>query len=144
MSFLSLKNLGKPYLVSIQSQINYKTNPKHIYRSLRVLLNSTLARNEFRSFQTRPIHKLEGSKPYIYTFYTKTRQIPYKNIRLPYKTIAFHTFDLLFSFFLPSSLLFFFFFSLSLLFSSPKNERPLILSPFCLFSQDQNGIFLAF
>ena len=53
---------------------------KHIYRSLRALLNSTLIRNEFGSFQTQPIHKIEGSKPCIYTFYTKTRQIPYKTL----------------------------------------------------------------
>ena len=62
--------------------------PKHIYRSLRALLNSTLTRNEFGSFQTQPIHKIEGFKPCIYTFYTKTRQIPYSN---PYKTLDFHT-----------------------------------------------------
>ena len=62
--------------------------PKHIYRSLRALLNSTLTRNEFGSFQTQLIHKIEGSKPCIYTFYTKTRQIPYSN---PYKTLDFHT-----------------------------------------------------
>ena len=68
-------------------QIATKPFPKHIYMSLRALLNSTLTRNEFRSFQTQPIHKIEGSKPCIYTFYTKTRQIPYSN---PYKTLDFH------------------------------------------------------
>ena len=31
-----------------------------------------------------PYTKIEGSKPCIYTFYTKTRQIPYKNTRLTY------------------------------------------------------------
>ena len=62
--------------------------PKHIYRSLRALLNSTLTRNEFGSFQTQLIHKIKGSKPCIYTFYTKTRKIPYSN---PYKTLDFHT-----------------------------------------------------
>ena len=62
--------------------------PKHIYMSLRALLISTLTRNEFGSFQTQPIHKIEGFKPCIYTFYTKTRQIPYSN---PYKTLDFHT-----------------------------------------------------
>ena len=62
--------------------------PKHIYRRLRAFLNSTLTRNEFGSFQTQPIHKIEGSKPCIYTFYTKTRQIPYSN---PYKILDFHT-----------------------------------------------------
>ena len=65
-------------------QIATRPFPKHIYRSLRALLNSTLTRNEFGSFQTQPIHKIEGSKPCIYTFYTKTRQIPYK-------TLDFHT-----------------------------------------------------
>ena len=65
-------------------QIATRPFPKQIYRSLRALLNSTLTRNEFGSFQTQPIHKIEGSKPYIYTFYTKTRQIPYK-------TLDFHT-----------------------------------------------------
>ena len=56
-------------------QISTRPFPKHIYRSLRALLNSTLTRNEFRSFQTQTINKIEGSKPCIYTFYTKTRQI---------------------------------------------------------------------
>ena len=65
-------------------QIATRPFPKHIYRSLRALLNSTLTRNEFGSFQTQPIHQIEGSKPCIYTFYTKTRQIPYK-------TLDFHT-----------------------------------------------------
>ena len=69
-------------------QIATRPFPKHIYRSLRALLNSTLTRNEFGSFQTQLIHKIEGSKPCIYTFYTKTRQISYSN---PYKTLDFHT-----------------------------------------------------
>ena len=69
-------------------QIATRPFPKQIYRSLRALLNSTLTRNEFESFQTQPIHKTEGSKPCIYTFYTKTRQIPYSN---PYKTLDFQT-----------------------------------------------------
>ena len=69
-------------------QIATRPFPKHIYRSLRALLNSALTRNEFGSFQTQPIHKIEGSKPCIYTFYTKTRQIPYSN---PYKTLDLHT-----------------------------------------------------
>ena len=56
-------------------QIATRPFPKHIYRSLRALLNSTLTRNEFGSFKTQTIHKIEGSKPYIYSFYTKTRQI---------------------------------------------------------------------
>ena len=56
-------------------QIATRPFPKHIYRSLRALLNSTLTRNEFGSFQTQTIYKIEGSKPYIYSFYTKTRQI---------------------------------------------------------------------
>ena len=107
-------------------QIATRPFPKHIYKSLRALLNSTLTRNKFRSFQTQPIHKIEGSKPCIYTFYTKTRQIPYSN---PYKTLDFHTrihaCDILFPFLL-SSLLFFF-----------------SLIRFCsLFLQDQNEIFI--
>ena len=61
-------------------QIATKPFPKHIYRGLRALLNSNLTRNEFGNFQTQPIHKIEGSKPCIYTFYTKTRQIPYCSI----------------------------------------------------------------
>ena len=69
-------------------QIATRPFPKHLYRSLRALLNSTLTGNEFGSFQTQTIHKIEGSKPCIYTFYTKTRQIPYSN---PYKTLDFHT-----------------------------------------------------
>ena len=107
-------------------QIATRPFPKHIYRSLIALFNSTLIRNEFGSFQTQPIHKIEGSKPCIYTFYIETRQIPYSN---PYKTLDFHTrihtCDLLFPFLL-SSLLFFF-----------------SLIPFCsLFLQDQNEIFI--
>ena len=107
-------------------QIVTRPFPKHIYRSLTALLNSTLTRYEFGSFQTQPIHKIEGSKPCIYTFYTKTRQIPYSN---PYKTLDFHTrihtCDLLFPFLL-SSLLFFF-----------------SLIRFCsLFLQVQNEIFI--
>ena len=52
-------------------QIATRPFPKHIYRSLRALLNSTLIRNEFGTFQTQPIHKIKGSKPCIYTFYTR-------------------------------------------------------------------------
>ena len=68
-------------------QIATRPFPKHIYRSLRALLNSTLTRNEFGSFQTKTIHKIEGSKPYIYSFYTKTRQIH----TIVQKSILFHT-----------------------------------------------------
>ena len=68
-------------------QIATRPFPKHIYRSLRALLNSTLTRNEFGSFQTQTIHKIEGSKPCIYTFYTKTRQIH----TIVQKSILFHT-----------------------------------------------------
>ena len=82
-------------------QIATRPFPKHIYRSLIVLFNSSLTRNEFGSFQTQPIQKIEGSKPSIYTFYTKTRQIPYSN---PYNTLDFHTCDLLFPFLLYSFL----------------------------------------
>ena len=107
-------------------QISTRPFPKHIYRSLRALLNTTLTRNEFGSFQTQPLHKIEGSKPCIYTFYTKTRQIPYSN---PYKKLDFHTrihtYDLIFHFLL-SSLPFF-----------------LSLIRFCsIFLQDQNEIFI--
>ena len=103
--------------------------PKHIYRSLRALLNSTLTRNEFWSFQTQLIHKIESSKPCIYTFYTKTRQIPYSNpyktldfhFRIHTKTLNFHTCDLLFPFILSSFLFFFFFFFFPFLLSfSPR------------------------
>ena len=59
--------------------------PKHIYRSLRALLNSTLTRNEFWSFQTQTIHKIDGSKPCIYTFYTNIHTIIHT------KTLDFHT-----------------------------------------------------
>ena len=83
-------------------QIATRPFPKHIYRSLRALLNSTLTRNEFGSFQTQPIHKIEGYKPCIYTFYTKTRQIPYSN---PYTIRSIHTCDLLFPLLLSSLLL---------------------------------------
>ena len=69
-------------------QLATRPFPKHIYRSLIALLNSTLTRNKFESFQTQPIHKIEGSKPRIYTFYTNTRQIPYSN---SYKALYFHT-----------------------------------------------------
>ena len=68
-------------------QISTRPFPKHIYRSLRALLNSTLTRNEFGNFQTQTIHKIEGSKPCIYAFYTKTRQIH----TIVQKSILFHT-----------------------------------------------------
>ena len=120
-------------------QIATRPFPKHMYRILRALLNSTLTRKEFGSFQTQPIHKIEGSKPCIYTFYTfytKTRQIPYSN---PYKTLDFHTrihtCDLLFPFLL-SSLLFFFslirFFALS--FSKTKMRYLFWSYPYLILS----------
>ena len=71
-------------------QIATRPFPKHIYRSLKALLNSTLIRNEFGSFQTQTIHKIEGSKPYIYSFYTKTRQI-HTIVQKKKKSILFHT-----------------------------------------------------
>ena len=58
-------------------QLATRPFPKHIYRSLRALLNSTLTRNEVRSFQTQTMHKIEGSKPCIYTFYTQNYTNPY-------------------------------------------------------------------
>ena len=90
-------------------QIATRPFPKHIYRSLRVLLNSTLTINEFGSFQTQPIHKIEGSKPCIYTFYTKTGQIPYKTLDF-YTRIHtnIHSSILVIFFFLSFFLLFFF------------------------------------
>ena len=94
-------------------QIATRPFPKHIYRSLRALLNSTLTRNEFGSFQTQPIHKIEGSKPCIYTFYTKTRQIPYK-------TLDFHT--RIHTQFVASIPVIFFFPSFFLLFSSSSSS----------------------
>ena len=107
-------------------QIATKPFPKHIYRSLRALLNSTLTRNEFESFQTQPIHKIEGSKPCIYTFYTKTRQIPYSN---PYKILDFHT--RIHTQFVASITVIFFFLSFFLLFFSLL----VLLLPFsCLLS----------
>ena len=107
-------------------QIATKPFPKHIYRSLRALLNSTLTRNEFESFQTQLIHKIEGSKPCIYNFYTKTRQIPYSN---PYKTLDFHT--RIHTQFVASIHVIFFFLSFFLLFFSLL----LLLLPFsCLLS----------
>ena len=75
-------------------QISTRPFPKHIYRSLRALLNSTRTRNEFGSFQTKIIHKIEGSKPCIDTFYTKTRKIPLFHTRIHSihtKTLDFHT-----------------------------------------------------
>ena len=68
-------------------QIATRPFPKHIYRSLRALLNSNLTRNEFGSFQTQTIHKIEGFKPCIYTFYTKTRQTH----TIVQQSILFHT-----------------------------------------------------
>ena len=118
-------------------QIATRPFPKRIYRSLRALLNSTLTRNEFWSFQTQTIHKIDGSKPCIYTFYTNihtkihTKTLDF-HTQIPYTIRSIHTCDLLFPFLL-SSFLFFFFF-LSLLFS---------LIQFCsLFLQDQNEIFI--
>ena len=112
-------------------QIATRPFPKYIYRSLRALLNSTLTRNEFGSFQTHPIHKIEGYKPCIYTFYTKTRQIPYSN---PYTIRSIHTCDLLFPFLLSSLLFFFLFFFPFLLFSLIRFCSP--------FLQDRNEIFV--
>ena len=103
-------------------QIATRLFPKHIYRSFRALLNSNLNRNEFGSFQNQPIHKIEGSKPCIYTFYAKTRQIPYKTLNFHTRI---HTCDLLFPFLL-SSLLFFF----------------SLIRFYSLFLQDQNEIFI--
>ena len=106
-------------------QIATRPFPEHIYRSLRALLNSTLTRNEFGSFQTQPIHKIEGSKPCIFTFYTKTRQIPYSN---PYKTLDFHT--RIHTNIHSSIHVIFFFLSFFLLFSSLLLLLLLLLLPF--------------
>ena len=118
-------------------QIATRPFPKHIYRSLKSLLNSTLTRNEFGSFQTQPIHKIEGSKPCIYTFYTNIHTIIHTktldfHTQIPYTIRSIHTYDLLFPFLLSS---FLFSSSSSFLFSS-------LLSVFALFLQDQNEIFI--
>ena len=103
-------------------QIATRLFPKHIYRSLRALLNSTLTRNDFGSFQTQPIHKIEGSKPCIYTFFTNIHTIIHIktldfHTQIPYTIRSIHTCDLLFPFLL-SSLLFSSSSSSSFLFSS--------------------------
>ena len=90
-------------------QIATRLFPKHIYRSLRALLNSTLTRNEFGSFQTQPIHKIEGSKPCIYTFFTNIHTIIHIktldfHTQIPYTIRSIHTCDLLFPFLLSSFL----------------------------------------
>ena len=132
-------------------QIATKPFPKHIYRSLRALLNSTLTRNEFGSFQTQTIHKIDGSKPCIYTFYANIHTIIHTktldfHTQIPCTIRSIHTCELLFPFllysflfsssssssFLFSSLLSVFYLSFSktkmryLFWSSPY----LILSPF--------------
>ena len=104
-------------------QIATKSFQKHIYRSLIAILNSTLTRNKFESFQTQPIHKVEGSKPCIYTFYTIIHTIIHTKT-LDFHTII-HTCNLLFPFLL-SSLLFFF----------------SLIRFYSLFLQDQNEIFI--
>ena len=104
-------------------QIATRPFPKHIYRSLRALLNSTLTRNECGSFQTQTIHKIDGSKPCIYTFYINIHTIIHTktldfHTQTPYTICSIHTCDLLFPFLLSSFLLssssssFFLFFSL--------------------------------
>ena len=90
-------------------QIATRPFPKHIYRSLRALLNSTLIRNEFGSFQTQPIHKIEGSKPCIYIFYTNIHTIIHTktldfHTQIPYTIRSIHTCHLLFPFLLSSFL----------------------------------------
>ena len=80
-------------------QIATKPFPKHIYRSLRALLNSTLTRNDFGSFQTQTIHKIDGSKPCIYTFYTNIHTIIHTktldfHTQIPYTIRSIHTCDL--------------------------------------------------
>ena len=123
-------------------QIETRPFPKHIYRSLRALLNSTLTRNEFGSFQTQPIHKIEGSKPCIYTFYTNIHTIIHTktldfHTQIPYTICSIHTYDLLFFPFLLSSFLF------SSSSSSSSFLFSSLLSVFCsLFLQDQNEIFI--
>ena len=90
-------------------QIATRPFPKHIYRSPRALLNSTLTRNEFGSFQTQTIHKIDGSKPCIYTFYTNIHTIIHTktidfHTQIPYTICSIHTCDLLFLFLLSSFL----------------------------------------
>ena len=103
-------------------QIATRPFPKHIYRRLRALLNSTLTRNEFGSFQTQTVHKIDGSKPCIYTFYTNIHTIIHTktldfHTQIPYTIRSIHTCDLIFPFLL-SSFLFSSSSSSSFLFSS--------------------------
>ena len=122
-------------------QIATRPVPKHIYRSLRALLNSTLTRNEFESFQTQTIHKIEGSKPCIYTFYTKTRQIHtivQKSTLFHAELNKFHSHSLHTN--IHSSIpVIFFFLSFFLLFFSLLFSLIRFCSPFL---QDQNELFL--
>ena len=112
-------------------QLATRPFPKHIYRSLRALLNSTLTRNEFGVSKPKP--------------YAKER-VPNYVSKLSRPKLDFHThthsFHTNIHSFIPVSLLLssfpYFFFSflffLSLLFS---------LIRFCsLFLQDQNEIFI--
>ena len=130
-------------------QLATKPFPEHIYRSLRALLNSNLTRNEFGSFQTQTIHKIEGSKPCIYTFYTKTRQIHtivQKSTLFHTELNKFHTHLVYIQIFIVpykpysnSIHVIFFFLPFFLLFSSSSSSS----SHFCsLFPQDQNDIFI--
>ena len=127
-------------------QIATRPFPKHIYMSLRALLNSTLTRNEFGSFQTQPIHNIEGSKPCIYTFYTKTRQIPYYSILESIPVIFFFpSFFLFFSSSSSSSLLFSSLLSVfSLSFSKTKMRYLFWYYPYLILSPLYFNIFFLF
>ena len=109
-------------------QIATRPFPKHIYMSLRPLLNSTLTISEFESFQTQTIHKIDDSKPCIYTFYTNIHTIIHTktldfHTQIPYTIRSIHTCDFFFlSFFL-------LFFSLILLLLLPFSS---LLSVFAL------------
>ena len=119
-------------------QIATRPSPKHTYRSLRALLNSTLTRNEFGSFQTQTIHKIDSSKPCIYTFYTNIHTIIHTktldfHTQIPYTIRSIHTYDLFSSSsssFLFSSLLSVF----SLSFSKTKMRYLFWSSPYLILS----------
>ena len=115
-------------------QIATRPFPKHIYRSIRALLNSTLTKNEFGSFQTQPIHKIECSKPCIYTLYTNIHTIIHTktldfHTQIPYIIRNIHTCDLLFFSFPSFFFYFLFLFFLSLIFSLIRILLSLSLRP---------------
>ena len=112
-------------------QIATRPIPKHIYRSLRAFLHSTLTRNEFESFQTQTIHKkrvpnqvsnLSRPKLHKSILLYKNRHFSIRNLTssIQPKT-CIHTCDLLFPFLLSS-----------FLFSSSSSSSSLLSYPFLL------------